>query len=93
MPTSKVVGDSTVPFAGANNKSNGLAAMKNQPRQRGGSRKHNVSTNKEGSNSLPRTGAATRTRLNQTAFINQKLMNTDYLMEKFYQVRIESNMI
>ena len=31
--------------------------------------------------------------MNQTAFINQKLMNPDYQMRKFYQVKREINMI
>ena len=47
-----------------------------------------MSTIKEG-NHLPRTGAVSSTRLSQTAFINQKLMNADYLMRKFYQARKE----
>ena len=51
-----------------------------------------MSTIKEG-NILPRTGAASRTRSNQSAFINQKLMNVVYQMRKLYQIRKEINMI
>ena len=89
ITTSKVVGEITVPCVGASNPKS--VAATNEPWQRGGSRK-DMSTIKEGNN-LPRTGAASRTRLSQTAIINQKLMNTDYLMSKFYQVRKRINMI
>ena len=90
MTTDKVVGEYTVPCVGASNDSKSMAAT-NEPQQRGGSRK-DMSTIKEGNN-LPRTGAASNTRLSQTAIINQKLMNTYYLMSKFYQVRKRINMI
>ena len=90
MTTNKVVGGNTVPCVGASNDSKSMAAT-NEPRQRGGSRK-DMSTIKEGSN-LPRTGAVSSTRLSQTAFINQKLMNADYLMREFYQARKEIIMI
>ena len=89
ITTSKVVGEITVPCVGASNPKS--MAATNEPRQRGGSRK-DMSTIKEGNN-LPRTGAASSTRLSQTAIINQKLMNTDYLMRKFYQARKEIIMI
>ena len=92
MTTNKVVGGNTVPCVGASGNSKSMAAT-NTPRQRGGSRKNDTSTIKEGSNSLPRMGAATRTRPNQTAFINQKLMNTGYQMRKCYLTRKELNMI
>ena len=92
MTTNKVLGEDTVPCVGASDNSKSMVAT-NTPRQRGGSRKNDMSTIKEGSDSLPRTGADTRTRLSQTAIINQKLMNTDYLMSKFYQVRKRINMI
>ena len=84
MNTNKLVGENTVPCVGASNDSKTMAAT-NELQQRGESRK-DMSTIEE-SNNLPRMGAASSTRLSQTAFINQKLMNTDYLMRKFYQAK------
>ena len=83
MTTSKVVRSSKVPCVGAENTPNSMATLKKQPRQRGESRK-DTSTIKEGIN-LPRTGAVSNTRLNQTAIINQKLMKIYSEMNKLYQ--------
>ena len=92
MTTNKVVRSSKVPCVGADNTSNSMATLKKeQPRQRGELRK-DTSIIKEGIN-LPRTDAASNTKLNQTAIINQKLMKTYYQMSKFYKVRKRIKMI
>ena len=76
-------------IGGDETSNNSMAAKKNTPtgqKRTGGFRKNDTSTIK-GNNNLPRTGATSITRLNQSAFINQKTM------DRFYRLRKDINMI